>query len=81
MPKLARWDDFPAAVRTHLIQRMREREISIADLAKLRNWAALNPELPDGPWFKDFGTFKICGQGALPKTFLLKGQIATGVEL
>jgi hypothetical protein len=36
------------------------------------------PEVPDGDWYKDFGSFKICGNGSLPKTFLLRGQTAKG---
>jgi hypothetical protein len=38
-------------------------------------------ELPEGPWYKDFGSFKPCGEGAYPKTFLLAGQVATGSKL
>jgi hypothetical protein len=37
--------------------------------------------VPEGDWYKDFGTFKICGEGKLPKTFLLKGQAAKGKPL
>jgi len=32
-------------------------------------------------WFKDFGSFKICGEGKYPKTFLLSGQTAKGQKL
>jgi hypothetical protein len=39
------------------------------------------PEAPPGPWYKDFGSFKICGEGEFPKTFLLKGQAAKGKAL
>lgn len=60
---------------------MHDRSITIADLNQLRLWIESHPITPDGPWFKDFGSFKICGEGAFPKTFLLKGQIATGQKL
>jgi hypothetical protein len=30
---------------------------------------------------KDFGSFKVCGEGKYPKTFLLRGQIAKGEKL
>jgi hypothetical protein len=33
---------------------------------------------PEGDWHKDFGSFKLCGRGSLPKTFLLRGQVASG---
>ena len=36
------------------------------------------PEVPEGEWFRDFGSFKICGEGSLPKTFLLRRQVARG---
>jgi cation transport regulator ChaC len=38
MPKIDRWERLPAAVRQHLIDRMREREININDLNQLRLW-------------------------------------------
>ena len=81
MPKIAHWDDLPENVRLHLIDRMRERAISIADLNRLRVWIESRPEVPEGTWFKDFGSFKICGHGSYPKTFLLRGQAAKGDAL
>jgi hypothetical protein len=64
MPRIASWDNLPANVRQHLARRMRERAISIADLNQLRLWIETQPEVPQGDWFKDFGSFKICGCGA-----------------
>jgi hypothetical protein len=78
MPRIATWGNLPLGVRRHLIDRMRDRSISIEDLNLLRLWIESNPEVPEGDWFKDFGSFKICGAGALPKTFLLRGQAAKG---
>jgi hypothetical protein len=78
MPKIASWGHLPPAVRQHLIDRMRDRAISIADLDRLRLWIESKPEVPEGEWYKDFGSFKICGEGSLPKTFLLRGQAARG---
>jgi hypothetical protein len=43
---------------------MRDGAISIADLNQLRLWIESKPEVPEGDWYKDFGSFKICGQGA-----------------
>ncbi len=81
MPKIERWENFPEAVRQHLIDRTRDRAISIADLNLLRLWVETKPEVPEGDWYKDFGSFKICGRGALAKTFLLRGQVAKGTKL
>jgi hypothetical protein len=81
MPKIARWENFPANVHQHLVERLRDRSISIADLNKLRLWIESQPEVPEGDWYKDFGSFKICGHGSYPKTFLLATQTAHGVAL
>ena len=81
MPQLERWDSLPERVRQHLIERMRDRAISIADLNQLRLWVETRPEVPDGDWYKDFGSFKICGSGSYPKTFLVRGQAAKGEAL
>ena len=81
MPRIETWDNLPAAIRQHLIERMRDREISIADLNQLRLWIESNPEVPEDDWYRDFGSFKICGTGSLPKTFLLRGQAAKGKAL
>ena len=78
MPRIEVWANLPAGVRQHLIDRMRDRAISITDLNQLRLWIESKPEVPEGDWYKDFNSFKICGQGALPKTFLLRGQAARG---
>ena len=51
------------------------------DLYQLKQWRESEPESPDGLWYKDFGSFKICGEGQYPKTFLLRGQLAYGKKL
>ena len=81
MAKIGTWEELPAAVRQHLIDRMRDRRITLTDLNALRLWMESQPEVPAGEWYKDFGSFKLCGEGKYPKTFLLKGQIGHGIEL
>jgi len=68
-------------LRDHLFDRARERQISIEDLYKLKLWRETGPDAPEGPWYKDFGSFKICGEDHYPKTFLLRGQVAKGQEI
>jgi hypothetical protein len=63
------------------MQRVRERLISVADLYELSKWRESDPDAPDGLWYKDFGSFKVCGEGEYPKTFLLRGQVAKGTKL
>jgi hypothetical protein len=81
MAKIAGWDDLPAGVRQHLIDRMRDRRISLSDLNALRLWMETQPDVPAGEWYKDFGSFKLCGEDSYSKTFLLKGQVGRGVKL
>lgn len=71
MPKI-QWTNLPRALRDHLFERLAERRITAEDLYQLKLWRESSPEAPEGPWFKDFGSFKICGEGKLPKTFLLR---------
>ena len=68
-------------LREHLVDRLQEREIAVEDLYRLKLWRESEPEAPEGPWFKDFGSFKLCGEGKYPKTFLLRGQVARGKEI
>ena len=81
MPQIETWDNLPVGVRQHLIDRMRDRSIDIAGLNRLRLWIESRPEVPEGDWYRDFGSFKICGHGSYPKTFLLKGQAGKGEAL
>ena len=80
MPKI-QWSDLPIALRDHLFDRAAERRIAAEDLYRLKLWRESNPDAPEGDWFKDFGSFKICGKGSYPKTFLLSGQAARGHEI
>ena len=63
MPQIERWDNLPEAVRQHLIERMRDRIISVSDLNQLRVWIETQPQVPEGDWYKDFGSFKLCPYG------------------
>ena len=80
MPKI-QWEQLPRDKWAHLRDRARERRISEQDLFELAEWKAQDPDVPDGDWYKDFGTFKLCGRGKLPSTFLMTGQPAKGKRL
>ena len=81
MPRIETWSRLPPALRDHLVERMRDRNISLDDLNQLRRWIETKPEVPEGEWYKDFGSFKLCGEGKYPKTFLVRGQPAAGERL
>ena len=77
MPKI-QCANIPPALRQHLFDRLEERKITVEDLYKFKLWRDSEPEAPDGLWYRDFGSFKICVEGRFRKTFLLKGQAAKG---
>ena len=81
MPQIESWSRLPAGIQAHLVERMGDRNISIEDLNQLRIWIESKPTVPEGPWYRDFGSFKLCGEGKYPKTFLRAGQAATGEKL
>jgi hypothetical protein len=72
---------FLLEVRDHLIDRMRDPNIRLEDLKELRVWLESKPIVPEGLWYQEFGSLKLCGEGPYPKTFLLAGQAAKGQGL
>jgi hypothetical protein len=80
VPKI-QWTNLPPALREHLFDRLVERQITAEDLYQLKLWRESEPDAPEGEWYKDLGSFKICGEGKFPKTFLMKGQAARGRAL
>jgi hypothetical protein len=81
MATIEKWSRIPPGIRAHLLERMHERGIKVEDLNYLRLWIESSPDVPAGPWYKDFGSFKLCGEGTYPRTFLLPGQVARGKKL
>ena len=67
MPKIELWSNFPSALRQHLIERMRDRSITLADLNQLRLWIETDPEVPDDEWYKDFGHSNYAENGDIRK--------------
>jgi hypothetical protein len=76
-----RFTKLPRSVWEHLLARAAERQIPLEDLHRLQNWVKTAPEAPAGEWFKDFGSFVLCGLGELPKTVLSKGMAPFGEKL
>jgi hypothetical protein len=80
MPRIQR-ERIPDALMTHLIRRIRDREISTAQLGLFSRWLDADPEVPEGQWFKRFPDLIVCGEGELVKTFLRLGQVPAGEEV
>jgi len=47
----------------------------------LQAWVKAEPQAPEGDWYKDFDSFKLCGSGEYPKTVLIKGMKSYGEEI
>lgn len=80
MPEIRRRNLLPP-VLLHLLDRIREREISSEQLGLLADWLDRNVVVPDGKWFKRFPGMTVCGEGELIKTILLPGQAPFGEEV
>lgn len=80
MPKI-RFSDLPRGLWQHLLERVQQREITLTDLSRLQEWVKSEPEAPHGDWYKDFGSFKLCGSGEYPRTVLTKNMKAFGQEI
>jgi hypothetical protein len=50
-------------------------------MIRLAAWIKTSPRVPHGEWCKDFGTFTLAGEGAIPKTFLMTGQPCKGQRI
>ena len=37
--------------------------------SELKLWRDSEPDAPEGPWYKDFGSFKLYGEGRYPRRF------------
>ncbi|HWO29879.1 MAG TPA: hypothetical protein VNO32_13885 [Candidatus Acidoferrum sp.] len=81
MPQIETWPRILAAIRDQLVERMHDRNVGPDDLGRLPVWLETRPNVREGRCFKDFGSFKLCGEGKYPKTFLLDGQAARGEKL
>lgn len=80
MPKI-KFADLPRGLWQHLLDRAQEREITVEDLTRLQNWVRSEPFAPEGDWYKDFGSFKLCGSGEFPRTVLSRKMKAFGEKL
>lgn len=80
MPKI-RFSDLPHGLWKHLLERVQEREITLNDLVRLQEWVKSEPFAPEGDWYKDFGSFKLCSSDEYPKTVLRKDMAAFGKRI
>ena len=80
MPRI-QFTDLPREVWQHILERVEQRQIRLSELRLLQDWVKSEPTAPDGDWYKDFGSFKLCGTGQYPKTVLQRGMKAYGEQI
>jgi len=76
MPEI-QWTRLSKGVKQHLMDRLKDRRITASDMQALTGMDSPYPQVPSGKWFKNFGTFKLCGEGNTPLTFLEKIKFHT----
>ncbi len=74
MPKVRR-AHLPRPLLDHLLERIRQREISAEQLGLLAEWLDAGPDVPEGKWFKRFPQMIVCGEAELISTFLRLAQV------
>ena len=77
MPRVRR-QNVPPALFLHLLDRVQSRRTPASQLEPLARWLDVEPEVPEGLWYKRFSGMIVCGEGELIKTFLLPGQAPKG---
>jgi hypothetical protein len=77
VPKVRR-QNLPPALFQHLLERIQSRKIPATHLQLLATWLDMEPDVPEGEWYKRFSAMTVCGEGELIKTFLLPGQAPKG---
>jgi hypothetical protein len=80
LPKI-RFSSLPRPVWERILARVEERQISLQDLRRLQDWVNAGPWAPEGDWYKDFGSFMLCGSGEFPKTVLTKAMAPFGTRI
>lgn len=75
----AQW---PERNRSHILQRIQERKITMTDLGLIRQWGYGRPHArPNEDWFKQFPNFTLVGHGEFPTSVLTPGMHPKGRKL
>lgn len=64
---------YPAAIKQHLIERIRDRRFLPSMAQELADWLGTRPSAPDpqespAGWHRRFSSFTVCGEGEFIKT-------------
>jgi hypothetical protein len=80
VPRVRR-QNLPPALFQHLLDRIQDRQIPTAQLGLLAAWLDTEPDVPEGPWYKQFPGMTVCGEGELIRRFLLPHHVPKGVRV
>ncbi len=69
MPQIETWPRLPPPIREHLLERMRDPNITLGDLNKLRLWIESRPNVPEGTWYKDLARSSYAVRASIRKLF------------
>jgi len=61
--------DLPPQLRRRLLERAKERKITLEDIFALEEWRLHSPDVPEGPWFKDFGSLSLVEKVSIRRLF------------
>ena len=56
---MIRFSDLPRGLWQHILERVDQRRIALADPRRLQAWVKAEQHAPEGDWYKDFGSFKL----------------------
>ena len=74
MPPIESWRGLPVGIREHLIERMRDRDISIADLNQLRYGWSINPLYRKGHGTRTSVLSNCAAQASIRRRFCWRGK-------
>ena len=77
MPRIQR-SALPKQLLAHLYDQALARKLSLDDLIALRRWLDSSPEVPDGPWFKRFAGFTVCGEAGFAQDISAASNASVG---
>ena len=80
MPQIESWLRLPAAIRDHLVERMRDRNINL-DLNRLRIWIDLKPNVPEEHGSKISGRSNFAARSVSQDIPAARTEMARGESL
>lgn len=71
----------PVHIMEHIRLRLAERVYNMEHVRAMHDWAQSRRMAPRREWYKDFGSFYLCGYGSSLATVLDKPKIPEGIKI